>query len=473
MLKLPNVTLCCIDCVNQGKAIAAIKKSMEQCEFAAVKFITDIKIKIDGIEIANIPKIKSKKEYSEFCIKELNDYFDTEFILLIQHDGLVLNGDCWDNNFLKFDYIGAKWNYPKGERNVGNGGFSLRSKKLQSALQEDDFIQPTEQEDDCIVRLYGSYLERKYKIVFADEDTADKFSFELNEPCNKTFGFHGSFWEEFKPHIVFRREAALGDLIMLLPIVDYFHNKGYQVVLDTLPQFMAIFFQHPYKIKHISEMNPKIVPERVINFDMAYENKPQQSVFKSYCEMAEITDLEPQNSRLQVLAPKSEMLFQKYILIHCDEVGLNHRNATVSEWNFVVNYYKRLGYEVFQLGKRTNEIVATYINTPTLQMLMYIISGCDCLIGIDSSPAQIAVALGVPSAIFFGSVNPKLRYSDFSKIQIIHTDCPIDKNYFCYHNEPCSTTGVECEINKDLPPCTQYTQWQVLKAVNYLLNIKS
>jgi len=472
MLKLPNVTLICADCYYYGKSIASIKNCLNKVEFGRAIFFTDINIKYDDVEVIQIPKIKSKHDYSRFIIKELWKYINTDYALVVQHDGTILDETAWQDKFFDYDGIGSAWTYPD-ERNNFNGGFCLLSKKLLEVVGTDDFIEIVSPDDEIIGRLYRNYLIEKHGIKFPTDDICDEFAFELREPIQKTFGHHGYFHQPFKPHIVLCRQAALGDLIMLLPIVDYFHNKGYQVVLDTLQQFMAIFFQHPYKIKHISEMNPKIVPERVINFDMAYENKPQQSVFKSYCEMAEITDLEPQNSRLQVLAPKSEMLFQKYILIHCDEVGLNHRNATVSEWNFVVNYYKRLGYEVFQLGKRTNEIVATYINTPTLQMLMYIISGCDCLIGIDSSPAQIAVALGVPSAIFFGSVNPKLRYSDFSKIQIIHTDCPIDKNYFCYHNEPCSTTGVECEINKDLPPCTQYTQWQVLKAVNYLLNIKS
>src|SRR5665213_1308803 len=133
MIELPDVTLVCVDCVNYSTAIIAIKKSMAQCRFSKAKILTDINLKIDGVETVVIPRVKSKAEYSEFCIKELYKHFDTPYVLVIQHDGFVLDGDQWDDNFLDYDYIAPCWTYPDG-KNVGCGGFSLRSLRLQSAL---------------------------------------------------------------------------------------------------------------------------------------------------------------------------------------------------------------------------------------------------------------------------------------------------------------------------------------------------
>ncbi len=184
--KLNNVTLLAIDCVNYGECLTAIRKSMYQVDFGASKFLTDIKAYNPNFpfEIVKIPKISSKQEYSQFVIKELYKHIDTEFVLLIQHDGFVLDGECWDEDFLNYDYIGAPWLYIDG-KNVGNGGFSLRSKKLLDILGKDDFIQATDPEDQAICRLYRDYLERKHGIKFAPEEVADRFSFELREPFAK------------------------------------------------------------------------------------------------------------------------------------------------------------------------------------------------------------------------------------------------------------------------------------------------
>jgi len=133
MIKLDNITLCIIDCYNYGKAVASLKKSMMQCEFNKVLFITDIPLEIDGVEVIIIPSIKSKEQYSKFVIKELYKYFITDYVLLTQHDSWVLDYSAWEDYFLTYDYIGASWLYQHG-RNVGNGGFSLRSKKLQTIL---------------------------------------------------------------------------------------------------------------------------------------------------------------------------------------------------------------------------------------------------------------------------------------------------------------------------------------------------
>lgn len=468
MIKLDNVTIICVDTLNYGLAISALKKSLQQVTPARCVLLTNIELQVEGIEVIKIDTIKSKNGYSRFMIKELYKHFDTKFVLVIQHDGFILCGESWTDEFLNYDYIGARWCYPSTERNVGNGGFSLRSHKLQLALGTDDFIEVTEQEDECISRLYGSYLEQTHGIKFSPEEIADKFSFELNEPTQNTLGFHGYFHEPYKKSIVIIRKAALGDVIMCEPIIDYYFKKGYQVYLDTLPQFMSVFFQYRHPLKHIDQMNRKIVTEKTINLDMSYESKPQQPVLKTYYEFAGITDGEFKNSQLDLLATKDEMLFDKYILIHADSTGLPHRDQHGIDWNFVVNYYQRLGYQVFQIGKRTQEIVAPFLNTASLQMLLFAIKGATVLIGIDSSPAQIAVALGVPSVIMFGSVNSVLRYSDFSKIQVIHTSCPSGKERYCYHEET-GTTGQKCEHNELLPPCSLYTHFDVLNAVNKLL----
>ena len=98
--KLNKVTLICVDCSRHAEAVAAIRKSMQECDFAAVKFLTDREFDIEGVEVIKILPIKSKEEYSYFIIKELYKYFDSEYCLIIQHDGYVLNGKSCQYEFL-------------------------------------------------------------------------------------------------------------------------------------------------------------------------------------------------------------------------------------------------------------------------------------------------------------------------------------------------------------------------------------
>lgn len=466
---LPNLTVVIVDCSNQGRAISAIQKTLKQITPEKTLFFTDIDISVPNVETIVIPKIKTKDEYSFFMLKKLYSYITTEYALIIQHDGYVLNGNKWCNCFLKYDYIGAKWLFPETERCVGNGGFSLRSKKLLDVVAKDNFISCTQQEDDTLCRLYGEYLEQKYSIKFAPPSIADSFSFELNEPVQKTFGFHGYFHQPYKEHIVIKRTAAMGDVIMVEPLIQYYHDKGYQVVLDTLPEMMHVFFNHPFKIKHISEMNSKITPEKVINLDMSYESKPLQSVLKSYYEFAGIKDGIMRNSRLNVNKNSHRWLFDKYICFHIDDTGMTYRNVHGVDWQFVTNYYTRLGYLVLQVGRGTWQNVGTYFHAETKQMLMYLLAGASAVCGIDSGVCQLSVALGVPTVIFTGSVDLRLRYQNFDNIKWVHNECPSGAGRFCYHEKEGQTVGSVCEFNKDTPPCAIASEWDVIKSLNKLL----
>jgi len=192
MIKLPDVTLVCVDCINYVGAINAIKHSIKGIEFGEVLFISDRKITSENFKSILIDSINSKVEYSYFMINELTKYINTSHCLVIQYDGYVIRPDLWDNDFLSYDYIGAPWWYPVN--NVGNGGFSLRSKHLLKSTAQQDFIK-YHPEDDMICRENRQLLESKYRINYAPVDVATKFSYEPNnkrEPfTNHTFGFHG------------------------------------------------------------------------------------------------------------------------------------------------------------------------------------------------------------------------------------------------------------------------------------------
>lgn len=147
--------------------------------------------------------------YSDFCIEKMVDYIDTEFMLIFQNDGFILDSDLWKDEFFNYDYVGAPWPHWIHEKykinensDVGNGGFCLRSKRLMKKVQEiiDPRVDHRPLEDALIARRFRPELE-KLGFKWPKAELAAKFSvehptfdndFNKQEDINRieTFGFH-------------------------------------------------------------------------------------------------------------------------------------------------------------------------------------------------------------------------------------------------------------------------------------------
>jgi hypothetical protein len=176
--------------------IRALRLSMLGVRFGRVTFLcTDYSPVVDGIEVLKIPSINDRLEYSVFCIKELWKYVSLPFCLLIQADGFVVTPHKWDNEFLKYDYIGAPWSGVDSDASrVGNGGFSLRSQKFLSLCGEFPF--PIDDcEDHLMCRVHRDWFIHK-GVRFAPVPLAAEFSREERYKddgydMSLAFGFHG------------------------------------------------------------------------------------------------------------------------------------------------------------------------------------------------------------------------------------------------------------------------------------------
>jgi tetratricopeptide (TPR) repeat protein len=193
-LDLNNITLCAIDCVNPILALRALDISSSQCRFGEVIFLSDsaAQYQLPGCRMEVIPRLESRAAYSQFVLKELGAYLRTSHLLLIQWDGYVIHPEAWRQEFLDYDYIGAPWGFYQDKHRIGNGGFSLRSRRLFEALRDTE-ITDLDPEDEAIGRTYRLLLEERYAIRFPLEDVAGAFSFETTYPKGETFGFHGLF----------------------------------------------------------------------------------------------------------------------------------------------------------------------------------------------------------------------------------------------------------------------------------------
>ena len=182
-----DVTLVCIDCVDLDRAIEVLEKCKFNIPFKNIKLLTSINNKYKNS--VKIDHIQNLEEYSKFCLLKLTDFIDTKFCLIIQHDGYILNSSAWSNHWFNYDYIGAPFSY--NDQVVGNGGFSLRSKRLLDLCKKyyiEDFSSHGHHEDYVICWHWRQKLQDD--LEFSPLEVAKKFSSEKELEISNQFGFH-------------------------------------------------------------------------------------------------------------------------------------------------------------------------------------------------------------------------------------------------------------------------------------------
>ncbi|EAQ29026.1 hypothetical protein NAP1_15543 [Erythrobacter sp. NAP1] len=174
-----------------------MEASLEQVDFAKALLFTHCERASLGtnpdtrIEFVAIEPIVSSEAYSRFILDDLAQHIETDHCLIVQWDGHVIDARQWHDEFLEYDYIGASWPQFDDGHDVGNGGFSLRSKGLMQACSSSEF-QPHHPEDIAICRTNRPLLEAQ-GFRFASAEIADRFAAERAGEPESSFGYHGIF----------------------------------------------------------------------------------------------------------------------------------------------------------------------------------------------------------------------------------------------------------------------------------------
>jgi hypothetical protein len=223
-LDLPDVTLVAATSINIEATLLAIEACHDRVRFGASKLLTHAAPArtIPGLEVVTIPQITTSRQYSRLILADLAEHVATSHCLIVQWDGHVVDPARWNPRFLEHDYVGASWPQFGDGHDVGNGGFSLRSRRLLEACRAPQFT-PSHPEDVAIGRHNRPWLEAQ-GLRFAPRELADSFSAERAGSLEAAFGFHGvwhmpqligadRFWEIYRGledrHSVYHDGAAI------------------------------------------------------------------------------------------------------------------------------------------------------------------------------------------------------------------------------------------------------------------------
>ncbi len=212
-LQLKNVTVVAVTGLNPAGAIQALEYCMMGTDFYDVVLIAhsapadlDKRItfkKCKDTELASQDRTNTK-DYSKFLAYDLCNYIESDYVLIVHNDAYILRPYEWRDEFYEYDYLGAPWR--KDEHftsegvnvRVGNGGFSLRSKKMLTILNDlklpfTDNGTGFYNEDGILCVYYRKILEDN-GIKFAPVDLCAEFSLEkvVAETVWNPFGFHNN-----------------------------------------------------------------------------------------------------------------------------------------------------------------------------------------------------------------------------------------------------------------------------------------
>ena len=281
-MKFDNITIVHIDGrerdYKNGQGV--VLKSMRELPGSKGLLLTPFRpIDLHGdIEHKEIPNL-GYQEYSLFVVYALHQFIDTEFAIIVQEDGWVLNGEAWSDEFTNYDFIGAPihlarvtdesgqskvyqgfgWTHFSNNENckienVFNGGFSIRSKRFLEAparfgipytipapIGIGNFPKVLKWEDegnqeDAQIFLYMRDSLEKVGMKFPTIDIAKYFSFEHLTPSihenidiSKVLGHH-AYLRPLREENIIHYPISFKEVINIYGedrVIDAFSKRGY------------------------------------------------------------------------------------------------------------------------------------------------------------------------------------------------------------------------------------------------------
>lgn len=199
-LQLPTVTLVAVDTAAHAMSNMAFRNCLEKADFGGALYLSDAPplLGIEYFSRTEFHRIKrcTNTEAQAHYWYTVPSLVRTPHYLIVQWDSGIADPEQWRPEFLDYDYIGAPWGWHEQGPNVGNGGFSLRSRALGNYVAQHATTLPfSAPEDDTLCRKHG-YLLHCAGFRFAPIQLASHFAIErtvFTGGPRKHFGFHGMY----------------------------------------------------------------------------------------------------------------------------------------------------------------------------------------------------------------------------------------------------------------------------------------
>lgn len=245
-------------------------------------------------------------------------------------------------------------------------------------------------------------------------------------------------------NIIIRRSGAIGDVLLATSILPSIIAKySGQADITFVTKQTQVLIGNSYIKKIVSSM-PQLNKEDIfIDLDMAYELRPEISIFEAYSDVAGINadNVQLSYSVTEEFRKSASSLLTKNSVNPSRAIAIQSgsnswvRNISPSDFEEIINYFQsKMGLSFVLLGVKSDPYINGTIdlrNIGPIGLSAAIINECSGFIGIDSTLIHFAKALKKPVAAFFGPTAPHLRLkiNDMDLIFISPVSCR-----YCHHH---------------------------------------
>jgi len=234
-----------------------------------------------------------------------------------------------------------------------------------------------------------------------------------------------------KNNIVVKRFHGLGDIILLLPVLENAVNCGKHVLIATHDEWCDVF----------SHLLPGFTwtsntPSSAIDLDVLTSRiKPTEHRTDEFGRLLNIQG--PFNAP-HIAVPQSWKDQYRQLadcIIFAPEAEHRARSAPDEFALAVANSFPK--DKLVLVGKDTSPALPCsidYRGNMSVKELISALASCHAVICMDSGVLHIAGAVGTPTVAVFGGVDPVFRIRPFQKVIALQADmpcCPCNKNETC------------------------------------------
>lgn len=221
--------------------------------------------------------------------------------------------------------------------------------------------------------------------------------------------------------ILVRRWAARGDVLLSTPVIRQIAKENPLSPIYVETAFPEIFQGNPV-VAGASQKGFRSFDVKVINLDMAYENKTERHVIDCYAEAAGVA-VPKKKTELYVPAvdvewAKKKLKTIKWMALHAGPTTWAGKNWSFDRFNELARWLKEeFGTKIVLIGHNDGNPIVCDLDlrglTGTLQSAA-VIQQCQLFVGVDSFPMHLAQAVGTPTIGLFGVTSPEYLMTEGS-----------------------------------------------------------